>query len=139
MKNYIKQAYDKSVLINNNGSAYEFFTRVDRRPTKIYMALGDDDLSRWAMERGKYMDNDELKELWEMINRDKKPFWHCKEDVIRDWEDEKKWLLSLPRGNITDVEAKRRVNRHIAKEKDKHQKEIKKALSGYWHRDKQGA
>jgi len=74
MKRYIKQADDKAILINNNGREYEFYTRIDRRPTKIVMALNDKTLVQ-ALEKGrKYMERTDIDDLWKLINKDKKPF-----------------------------------------------------------------
>ena len=86
MKRYIKQAYDKAVLIYNNGFEYEFYSRIDRRPTKIVMVF-DDEMLAWALEKNrKHMEKDDFEELWELINKDEKPIWIGKNDVIRTFK-----------------------------------------------------
>ena len=129
MKRYIKQAYDKAILINNNGCEYEFYTRIDRRPTKIVMALNDETLVR-ALEKGrKYMEQTDVDELWELINKDKKPFWIGKNDVIRNWEAERKEAVA--RRWVRPHE----VNKFIAEEKANHKQDIKDSLAGAYHKE----
>ena len=65
-----------------------------------------------------------------MIYRDKKPFWHCKEDVIRDWEEMR---LRLVIGGIPP----RVANGYIAREKAEHRKNIEDALSGAYHKTRE--
>ena len=74
MKAYIKKAYDKCVIILNNGNEYEFYTRPDRRPTKIMLALNTDYLEFAQMNNKKFIDNDDFAELWDLIEKDDKPF-----------------------------------------------------------------
>jgi plasmid replication initiation protein len=133
MKKYIKQAYDRAVLINNNGHAYEFFTRIDRNPTKIYMAFDEEHLN-WVQENNKrYMEQEDLDELWELIYRDRKPFWTEKGDVIINWKVEKLKFLAF---NRNDPEAKRKVNKYIAEYKEEHQELVQEALEGAFHKNR---
>ena len=134
MKKYIKQAYDKAVLINNNGFEYEFYTRIDRRPTKIVMAFDKEHLD-WALERNKkYMEKDDLNELWELIDKDKKPFWMGKGSVIINWTEEKRKLLAHCCRGKSDDEANRFVNEYIAELKIEHQEIMQESLEGAYHK-----
>jgi len=74
MKTYIKKAYDKCVIILNNGHEYEFYARLDRRPVKIMLALDTDAQEFAQMNNRKFIDNDDLAELWDLIEEDDKPF-----------------------------------------------------------------
>jgi len=74
MKKYIKDAYEKSIYIFNNGFEYEFYTRFDRKPTRIILALDTENLEYALENNKKYMNRDEFNELWTWMNRDKKPW-----------------------------------------------------------------
>lgn len=74
LKKYIREAYDKCIYIHNNGFEYEFYKRFDRRPTKIILGLGKDYLEYAEKNNKKYMDEKEFAELWELIDKDNKPW-----------------------------------------------------------------
>jgi hypothetical protein len=75
MKKYIQAAYENCIYIYNNGSEYEFYKRFGRRPTKIILALGDVRYTEDAIQHNKkYMDKNDFDELWQLIDRDKKPW-----------------------------------------------------------------
>lgn len=94
MKKYIKAAYDRAVLINHPGHAYEFYANVKRRPTLIYLPPRNEyDLDLYKERGYLYMDKDDFRELWELIRRDRKPFGlglmfskrHFEEDLVHHY------------------------------------------------------
>jgi len=73
LKSYIKKAYDKAVLIINNGHSYEFYSKfkLNCKPTEVFFG----DSRNYALENNlKYMNEDDFKELWDWIERDGMPF-----------------------------------------------------------------
>lgn len=94
MKKYIQKAYEKCIYIFNNGFEYEFYTRFDRRPTKIVLALDGETLSFCLENNKKYMDRNDLDELKKLIEIDKKPWGYAelptKEEQIQILKANKK-------------------------------------------------
>jgi len=75
MRKFVLNAYNKCILILNNGRSYEFYTRIDRRPTMIALPpQDDDDLNFYLDNEIKFMDKSDFDGLWSLIKSDKKPF-----------------------------------------------------------------